>query len=580
MNSPLQQAYALYRSGRLREAHQAFAHACNRDPANAECRMMLGVLSAQLGALPLAIEHLQQATRLQPEYAPAWSNLGLALLKTNDLHNAEKCLAKAAELAPADAGTRNTLGTVYRQLGRIDDAIREYRQAIRIQPRNPHAHCNLGGILQEQCRTDEAISAYRKALKIDPRFAQAEFNLGSALQADGQHEQAIYHYHKALRLNPGFTEAAAAIAAIHEQDGNIEEAKSAIAPLLKGHATHTNAALTYASIARHCDEKGQAITLLRAVAGRHDLSPIERQQIEYALGDLLDSQGDYDNAFEHYLKANRIRPFPYSHESTEQEMKWVAERFTHDMPGDDERNDDTAGIILIVGMPRSSTSLVEQILASHPDVHGAGELPYSGVILSEIGREKGKYYPELIRHLDDTDIESFGRQYAKKLRAHSPESRFITDKMPHNFLHLGLFARAIPGIRLVHCMRNPLDTCLSIFFHNFNANHPYASDLANLGRYYRSYERLMDHWRETLGDKLLDIRYEDLLSNQESTTRGLLDYCGLPWNDNCLEFHKTRRAVSTPSYDQVRRPIYTSSKERWKNYEKHLSPLIDALGLG
>jgi tetratricopeptide (TPR) repeat protein len=556
------QGFKFYQAGQLPEAHQAFSHACNLNPTDAESWMMLGVISARLGALPQAIAQLQRATQILPGSAPAWSNLGLALLNANQLQEAEACLRRAIELDPNDAGSYNTLGALYRQQGKVDAAIHAYQEAIRRQPRDANAHSNLGGILQEQCRTDDAIAAYRRALKIAPRFAQAEFNLGTALQGSGQHEQALYHFRKALQLEPGLVDATAAIASLQEKEGHFDEAMNTIAPLIKGAATPAQAAVTYADVARRTGAAVRAIELLDAVSRRTDLSNVDRQEIEYALGNLLDQQGDYDGAFGHYHRANNIRPHHFDCAAQERQLRQIMERFpVGSLPPVNATSDQYPPAIFIVGMPRSSTSLVEQILASHPEVHGGGELPYMGSLLAQYSH----------------DIRTLGQRYLKQLRALNPKARFITDKMPHNFLHLGLIAQAIPGVRIIHTQRNALDTCLSIYFHNFNANHPYATSLADLGHYYRHYEMLMAHWREVLGTQLLDLPYEALLADQEGMTRRLLDHCGLEWHPGCLAFHETKRIVNTPSYDQVRRPMYKSSRERWRNYEKHLAPLIDAL---
>lgn len=561
------QGITLYKAGRLPEAYEAFSQACNLNPADAESWMMLGVISAQLGALPQAITQLQRATQIQPGSAPAWSNLGLVLLNANQLHESEVCLRRAVELNPKDADSCNNLGALYRQQGNVDAAINAHQEALRRQPRNANAHNSIGAILQEQCRTDEAIAAYRRALKIAPRFALAEYNLGTALKNTGQYEQALFHFRKALLLEPGLVDATASIASLQEKEGRFDEAMKTIAPLLKGASTPPQAAVAYADVARRSGEAASAIEVLEAVCRRTDLSNINRKEVEFALGDLLDQQGDYDGAFAHYRSANNIAAAqakvpPLEIKRTLHLMRQIIERFPVGcLSPINVTADQYPPVIFIVGMPRSSTSLVEQILASHPEVHGGGELPYMGSLLAQYSN----------------DTRALGQHYLKQLRALNPKARFITDKMPHNFRHLALIAQAIPGVRIIHTQRNAIDTCLSIYFHNFNADHPYATNLADLGHYYRHYEMLMAHWRQVLGTQLLDFPYETLLADQEGMTRRLLDHCGLEWHPDCLAFHETKRVVNTPSYHQVRRPMYTSSRERWRNYEKHLAPLIDAL---
>lgn len=557
---------------------QAFSQLCQQVPDDAEAWMMLGVTQAQLGALPQAITHLQHATQVAPTFGPAWANLGLALMNANQVNKAEACLRQAIELDAKDAGSVNNLGTLYRQTGKTAAAIEAFKASIRLQPRNPLAHNNLGSVLQEQCLADEAIESYKRALKLDPQFAQAEFNLGSALQGEGQHEQALYHYNKALKLNPSLVDATAAAATLKEKEGNFAEAKQILAPHLHSQNTAASVALAYAAVARRINESEDAAALLRTITQRNDLPPIDRQAAEFALGDIFDQKGEYESAFAHYQQANNIRAYDYDRAACEQEFRSLMSMFSAADSMPKPTHTTPQPVVMIVGMPRSSTSLVEQILCSHPEVHGGGELAYVGKLTAELGKKKHAPFPEFMSTMNEQDIAAFGKNYLKQVRALNPRARFITDKMPHNFLYLGLLAKALPNLKIIHCKRNPLDTCLSIYFQNFNTNHPYTTNLADLGHYYRQYEALMAHWHEILGSQIMDLSYEELISDQETLSRQLLDFCDLEWDDSCLEFHRSKRRVNTPSYDQVRRPIYQTSKERWRNYERHITPLINALG--
>ncbi len=300
--------------------------------------------------------------------------------------------------------------------------------------------------------------------------------------------------------------------------------------------------------------------------------------MEFALGDLHDDLGEYDAAFRHYQSANRARPEPFdsaAHQAQVEAIRATAGRSLLDRP---RPTADSAPIpIFIVGMPRSGTSLIEQILASHPEVHGGGELPYLGEQVDALCQATASPYPQCLVRADAGQLEELGRKYRQQLRELAKARPFATDKLPHNFFYLGLIRAAIPNARIIHCLRDPLDTCLSIYFHNFNSNHPYARDLASLGQYYQGYLSLMEHWRALPGIDMYDVRYEDLIHDQEPITRALLEYCGLDWDDACLEFHKSKRIVNTPSYDQVRKPIYKRAAGRWQNYAQHLEPLRNAL---
>jgi hypothetical protein len=234
-------------------------------------------------------------------------------------------------------------------------------------------------------------------------------------------------------------------------------------------------------------------------------------------------------------------------------------------------------------MPRSGTTLVEQILASHPEGAGAGELPDVIGMATGLPRVLGvpEAYPECVADLDRAALDRLAEGYLKRVQGRFPDARRVVDKMPQNFLHLGLIALLFPKARVVHCVRDPLDTCLSCYTTAFAVPHDYARDLGHLGRYYRAYARLMQHWRrvfEALDRPLLELPYEDVVADLEGRTRTLLAFVGLPWDERCLRFHETRRDVGTASYDQVRRPIYNTSIGRWKRFERHLGPLKAALG--
>jgi hypothetical protein len=235
--------------------------------------------------------------------------------------------------------------------------------------------------------------------------------------------------------------------------------------------------------------------------------------------------------------------------------------------------------IFIVGMPRSGTSLIEQILASHSEVYGAGELEDLPALVDSLAEMVGSKtpYPQCVDILKRKGLDEIAQRHLGKLAGLSMKAARVTDKMPHNFLHLGVIDMLFPGARVIHCMRDPIDTCLSIYSLPFNASHHYSSDLVNLGAHYQRYQGLMAHWKKVLRVPMLDIQYEELVNNQEEVTRKMLDFCGLGWEERCLRFYESERSVVTFSYDQVRRPLYKKSVARWKNFEQHLGPLIKAL---
>jgi hypothetical protein len=230
-------------------------------------------------------------------------------------------------------------------------------------------------------------------------------------------------------------------------------------------------------------------------------------------------------------------------------------------------------------MPRSGTSLAEQILASHPDVFGAGELPVVNRMVDQLATvlDTSIPYPECLKYLDNHTLEQLASEYLEEAQLKSNDEQFITDKMPSNFMHLGFISLMFPNARIIHCTRDPLDTCLSCYFQNFTGEHPYAYSLTSLGKFYRMYEKLMEHWSKVIPNPIFELSYEKVVVNPEQEIRSMVDFCGLEWDDKCLDFHQTKRTVATASHSQVRQKIYTSSVGKWRSYEKHLDELCSAL---
>jgi tetratricopeptide (TPR) repeat protein len=307
--------------------------------------------------------------------------------------------------------------------------------------------------------------------------------------------------------------------------------------------------------------------------------------VSFALGKLFDDQNNYSSAFKNYAEGNKIRNsnLSYSAEADAYSKSKLIEFFNADFFKTHQHLGTDLNLpIIIVGMPRSSTTLTEQIISSHPEVMGAGEVIFWGkaplALPLRVGT--GVAYPECISEMLPEQAFSIASMYESTLRkiaGPNAQVKHITDKMPHNFLNLGLIAMLFPKVKIIHTKRNPIDTCLSIFFQNFNDMHPYAFDLKNLGAHYKQYERIMRHWHEVLPGRIMDIHYEDTISDPEYWSRKLIEHVGLEWDDACLAPHKLERTVKTASHWQVRQPIYKTSVQRWKNYEEFLGPLIEAL---
>jgi tetratricopeptide (TPR) repeat protein len=310
----------------------------------------------------------------------------------------------------------------------------------------------------------------------------------------------------------------------------------------------------------------------------------DQAKVHFALGKAYDDRNDYQEAFKHYAIANTLRnkELNYAKEKTELEFTKLINFFTPDIFNNKNIGTTTDTPILIVGMPRSGTTLTEQILSSHPNVMPAGEVDFWQTISKHLPLRlhTSTQYPGCLSQLTQDNANEIATMYMStlhKIAGSNNEPKYITDKMPHNFLNIGLIALLFPNVKFVHTKRDPIDTCLSIYFQNFTKFHSYAFDLNNLGFYYKQYERIMNHWHQVLPDRIFDINYSDIVSDPEYWTRELISHFNLEWSDTCLAPHKLERTVKTASLWQVRQPIYKTSVQRWKNYEPYIQPLLQAL---
>jgi len=484
------------------------------------------------------------------------------------------------ERYPAWVQGWNILGAACGKQEKFEAALPAFERVLSLHPNDPHIYNNLGPVLQELGRLPEAIASFRKAVELKPDLAMAHMNLGIALRKQGLHAEAVESLRKAIELNPDYAEACVSLGSLYQDLGKMDEARRLLekAVALKGSDA---VALRNYSACRKFTEKDRTETerlesLLARAATDED-----RYNLHFALGKIYDDIGLYDDAFRHYQEGNRIerKKYSYDPDGFSSYVDRLIEAFP---PGYRQSVGETGSSselpLFIVGMPRSGTTLTEQIISSHPLVCGAGELEHIGTMTVDLAEKQNIPYPRRILALSPADFRALAETYVGHLRRFSSDAVRVTDKMPCNYLHLGFITLLFPRAKVIHCTRNPLDTCLSIFFQRFSELHPYSTDLGDLGRYYRDYERLMRHWKRVLPPgNLMDVAYEDLIADPEGISRGMIEFCGLEWNDRCLAFYRNERAVTTPSSWQVRQPIYTTSRDRWKKYEKHLAPLEKVL---
>ncbi|MDD5299166.1 MAG: tetratricopeptide repeat protein [Gallionella sp.] len=553
-------------------------------PDDADAHYNLGNTLMMLGRLDEAEASYRCALRIQPDYVDAYYNLGNTLRNMGRIGEAEASYRQALRIKPDYAEVYSNLGNVMLEQGRLAEAEASYRQALRIKPDYAAAHYNLGNFLHDRSRLDEAEASFRRVLQIKPDYADAHSNLGNVLQDMGRLAEAEASYRRALQNKPDHAEAYSNLGNTLLELGRIAEAEASHRHALeiKPDFVEGRFNFTLAKKAKAGDENLVALEAAEEAVrdGTATLSNKEAVYLHFALGKSYDDLGDYEKAFPHFLEGCKLKRATFGHDPDHASRLFAGIMRNLDAAAIDRLRgggDPSNLPIFVLGMPRSGTTLTEQIIASHPEVHGAGELPD----LIRIARRDidGAAFPDNLRLFDQARLSAWGAEYVAGLQRRAPDARRITDKMPENFLVVGLIHLMLPNAKIIHVNRNPVDTCLSCFTKLFKHQHEYTYDLAELGRYYAGYARLMDHWRKVLpGGAFLDVRYEDLVADQEAQSRRIIGYCGLEWNDACIDFYNNKRPVSTASMAQVRQPMYKSSVERWRHYEKFLGPLLDALG--
>jgi len=489
---------------------------------------------------------------------------------------------RARNASPPVVGIHLRLGRLLARLGQLDEAIEALRSAVQEFPGDAAAHVYLANALLASqagpAAEKEAGRLLKQALALQPDAPAPRLAEAALLVSQGRFEEALAQYDTVLARDPGHAVAAAGRVRAHERRGNFAAALAAIEPWLDAQPRDLDIALAYASLAPRVDRLPAALAHLQTIDPA-SIEPERRQELYFARGALRDRLGDYAGAFADIAAANRLTPAQdpsgpfasllaaYGRLMRVHDSERMAAR-----PRASNRSNLP---VFIVGMPRSGTSLVEQVLASHPQVYGAGELSALRRLAASLPRrlDSPHPYPECAHELGAPLLDELAAEHLAWLQALAPGARRITDKMPHNFRWLGLVDQLFPGARVIHCVRDPRDTCLSVWFQPINPGHSYASDLHALGVYYRHYERLMAHWHAVLSLPILDVSYEDMVENHEATVRRVLEFCNLPWDDRCLRFYEHGRVVNTPSYDQVRRPIYRDSIGRWRHYDAFLEPL-------
>ncbi|MGB6602666.1 MAG: tetratricopeptide repeat protein [Steroidobacteraceae bacterium] len=597
--------------GRPGEAVPLYERALERDPRLLEAHNNLGNALQELGECARAVDCYRQALALSPGDAQINANLGNALRQLGRLEEALASGQRAVALDPAMSLAHNNLGLVLAALGRRPEAAASFRHAVQLDPRFLLALHNLGNVLSDLGEHREALGAYARAVDLDPRRAESHCYVGGALYELRQVAEAIASFERALALEPSSARARLGLAAALRLQGRAAEAEAACREIVASDPNHAAALTLLGDLRADRGDFAQAQTLFeRALALDRDSAALYcsiaahrrmtdaddawRQEVErlltkplrleheiglrFALGKYHDDRGHYAQAFGEYHRANELsrrHGTGYDPAKLTRQVDAVIEEWDRAFLGQSHAGaSDSELPVFVVGMPRSGTSLTEQILASHPQAYGAGEL--------EFWEEAAACYARAGPHREARSgaLAGIARDYLALLGHSAGGARRVIDKMPGNFLYAGLIHAVFPRVRIIHMQRHPLDTCASIYFQNFANLHPYASDFDSLAHYYGEYLRITRHWRAVLpAEALLEVPYEALVANQQHWTGRMLGFIGLPWDERCLDFHRTERVVITASRWQVRQKMNAASVGRWRNYEQQLAPLRPLLEL-
>ncbi len=551
----------------------------------AEAYHRLSLLAKAQKQWDQALRHCREALRLNSDFAQAYVTLGLTLLEGARFEEAVTAFQHALRVKPNWAEAYLHLGTALREQGSLERSAAYLQQALRLRPNLAPAHFQLGRTLHEKGKLDEAREAYREALRLQPNSVPVLSHLGNLLEELGQLDEGNRLLEQALALGPEDCQVHAHCAAALVNQGRVEEAR---AHFLKALALQPDFSPAHFALARdsHHHFPDADLARIKDLLNREFLPLRDRINLHLALARTLDGAKAFDEAFWHCNQANaykkqllQLQGNAFDANAHTQFIDRLIATFDRDyFCRVRSFGSDSELAVFIVGMPRSGTSLVEQILASHPAVFGAGEIRTMRHLVAELPAELGSAaeYPECLAGLDQAASRRLAERYLEGLRRLGGDKLRVTDKVPMNFHQLGLIATLLPRAQIIHCQRDPRDTCWSCYFQNFREV-PFACDLRTLGAYHRRYERLMAYWKEVLPLPILEVRYEQLVADLERISREIVAFCKLPWHESCLAFYETRRTVRTSSNLQVRQPVYQSSVGYWKNYEAHLGPLLEAL---
>ena len=609
-------SHALMKQRRFTEAEEKLRFAISLSPDYPQLYEDLGSAFAMQSRYEEAIPELEKAIQLQPALPLAHKKLGQALaavgrgteadeefqayidgdpnreaiIKAADLLNEEKIeeaidiLQAILKSKPDHVNAMRYLALAYRQGDKnLQDAEALLRSAVQQAPDFIPAWFDLGSLLSIRDKRMEAIAAYQKVVELDPENAAAWGGLGSAYAVAMYPEKSAKAYAKSIALKPDVPNVLMGQAHILKTLGDQAGALKSYRAAIKIKPDFGEVYWSMANLKIFQFEEEEVSAMLKQLE-QDSLSKSEEIHFRFALGKAFEDKKDYEQAWHYYHTGNQEQRAVVDHYPVEMEMRHSQLKQVFNKEFLEERVDvgyDASDPILIVGLPRSGSTLIEQILASHSQVEGTSELPVLGKLSESIGqyRTDGIKYPEAAKDLRNKDWHAYGQQYIKETQRHRvTEKPFFTDKLPNNFPQVGLLSLILPNAKVINAKRHPFDSCLGSYKQLFSRGQNFTYDMLDLAHYYQQYDAMMKYWQEVLPGKVLDVHYEETVDDLENQVRRILDFCGLPFEQNCVDFHQTERAVKTASSEQVRQPIYTGALGTWRRYDKYLDLWQEQLG--
>jgi len=571
---------ALARLGRPLDALACFERALASDPRFERALLNKADTLDALGHHAEALAEYDRALMVNATNVVTWCNRGTALEALGRDADAAESFERALALNPNLPEVYFNLANALQRLQRFDEAVRHYRRAIALQPNLARAFANLGRALASLDRWQEAADSYTQALKLGANSAEIHYAMGIILWRFDRYEGALASFDKALAIDPNDADTLNKKGRLLLALGRPDEASALLDRAIAVNPGRIGNYLTLSRMKRFTPGDPELAAMEKLLVGIESRPADDQIELHFALGKAYGEIGSHELSFRHLLKGNALKrgQIVYNEPAAIEYLDRISRVFTpellHRKSG---HGNPSTQPIFIVGMPRSGSTLIEQILASHPQVYGAGEREdFKQALIKVTGPAN---YPNVVPTLTPVQLDELGSAYLAGIRLSAQDAARFTDKSLGNYFYAALIRLALPNARIIHARRDPIDTCFSCFAILFQDGQNFTYDLSELGRFYCAYERLMEHWRQVLPkDAMLEVQYEQVVEDIETQARRILSYCGLPWDDACLSFHKSNRPVHTASAAQVRRPLYRSSVGRWHPYREQLQPLLKALG--